>query len=110
MLLSGTPILSRPVEIYNLIKMVRPDIVTDFYQYAHRYCNPKTNRWCKDFNGAANTEELHYILDRKIMLRRLKKEVLNDLPPKIRQRIYVETDKMISKSIAHVLKRNFGSK
>jgi hypothetical protein len=33
-LLSGTPILQRPVEIYNLIKMVRPDIMTDFYAYA----------------------------------------------------------------------------
>jgi len=34
LLLSGTPILSRPVEIYNLVKMVRPDIMTDFYAYA----------------------------------------------------------------------------
>lgn len=84
LLLSGTPILSRPVEIYNLIKMVRPDIMTDFYAYAERYCNPRVNKWCRDYNGASNTEELHFILDRKIMLRRLKKEVLHDLPAKIR--------------------------
>jgi len=63
LLLSGTPILSRPSEIYNLIKIVRPDIMTDFYSFAQRYCNPKENAWCRDFNGAANTEELHYILD-----------------------------------------------
>ena len=84
MLLSGTPILSRPSEAYNLMKMVRPDIMTDFYSFAERYCDPKSNRWCKDYSGAACTEELHYILDRKIMLRRLKKEVLHDLPNKIR--------------------------
>lgn len=29
-LLSGTPIMARPSEIYNLIKMIRPDIMTDF--------------------------------------------------------------------------------
>ena len=110
MLLSGTPMLSRPVEIYNLIKMVRPDIMTDFYKYAHRYCAPTENRWCKEFNGAANTEELHYILDRKVMLRRLKSEVLHDLPAKIRQRIVVSTDSVITRSIAHMLKINFGSK
>ena len=105
MLLSGTPMLSRPVEIYNLIKIVRPDVVTDFYLYAQRYCNPKDNKWCRDYNGAANTEELHYILDNKIMLRRLKKEVLHDLPAKIRQRIMVQTDPCVTRSICHVLKR-----
>jgi SWI/SNF-related matrix-associated actin-dependent regulator of chromatin subfamily A-like protein 1 len=84
MLLSGTPMLSRPVEIYNLLKMVRPDICTSFNTFSERYCNPKVNRWCKDYSGAANTDELHYVLDRKIMLRRLKKEVLHDLPSKIR--------------------------
>ena len=90
--------------------MVRPDIMTDFYKYAHRYCAPTENRWCKEFNGAANTEELHYILDRKVMLRRLKSEVLHDLPAKIRQRIVVSTDSVITRSIAHMLKINFGSK
>lgn len=74
--------------------------MTDFYAYAQRYCNPKDNAWCRDFNGAANTEELHYILDGKVMLRRLKKEVLNDLPSKIRQRIIVSTDSMVTASIA----------
>ena len=76
LLLSGTPMMAKPAEIYNLIKMVRPDIMTDFYAYAQRYCNPKDNAWCKDYSGAANTEELHFVLDRKIMLRRLKKDVL----------------------------------
>jgi hypothetical protein len=43
------------------------------------------------------------------MLRRLKKEVLHDLPAKIRQRIVVATDSTVTKSISHTLKRNFGS-
>ena len=33
-LLSGTPILAKPVELFNLLKIVRPDIFTNFYEYA----------------------------------------------------------------------------
>jgi SWI/SNF-related matrix-associated actin-dependent regulator 1 of chromatin subfamily A len=33
-LISGTPMLSRPVEIYNLMKAVRPDLITSFKKYA----------------------------------------------------------------------------
>ena len=39
-LLSGTPILARPIEIYNCLTMLRPDIFHDFFRYAHRYCDP----------------------------------------------------------------------
>ena len=41
------------------------------------------------------------------MLRRLKKQVLSQLPPKIRQRMIVATDPTITKSISVALKRNF---
>jgi SWI/SNF-related matrix-associated actin-dependent regulator 1 of chromatin subfamily A len=110
LLLSGTPILSRPVEIFNLMRMVRPDIMVDFQDYAQRYCAPTKNRYCKgqiDFNGAANTDELNYILDRKIVLRRLKKEVLKDLPDKIRQKINVTCDREILSEIAKILRIDF---
>lgn len=60
-----------------------------------------------DFSGAANTRELHYLLEGKIMIRRLKKDVLKDLPPKIRQRIVVETDDSIIKQIKGILKKDF---
>ena len=41
MLLSGTPILSRPVEIHNLMSIIRPDVTPSFRDFANRYCDPK---------------------------------------------------------------------
>ena len=33
-LLSGTPVLSRPVEVFNLIKILRPDVTPAFTTFA----------------------------------------------------------------------------
>lgn len=39
-LMTGTPVLSRPVEVYNLMKVIRPDVCPTFKEFANRYCNP----------------------------------------------------------------------
>jgi len=61
-LISGTPMLSRPVEIYNLMKILRPDLVTSFQQYAQRYCDPQESQYGTDYTGNSCTKELHYVL------------------------------------------------
>ena len=76
-LLSGTPVLARPVEIYNTLKILRPDTTPLFSQFADRYCNPTKNRFGWDYTGAACTQELHYLLSKIFMIRRLKKDVLD---------------------------------
>jgi SWI/SNF-related matrix-associated actin-dependent regulator of chromatin subfamily A-like protein 1 len=40
-LISGTPMLSRPVELYNLLNILRPDVFSKFSDYSQRYCAPK---------------------------------------------------------------------
>ena len=44
-----------------------------------------------EYEGSRNTAELHYLLKDKIMIRRLKHEVLDELPSKQRQIIILET-------------------
>ena len=83
-LISGTPMLARPEEIFNLLHIIRPDIFTNFMKFAARYCDPKKSRYGKDYSGACHIRELNYLITKHIMIRRLKKDVLTELPDKIR--------------------------
>ncbi len=98
--------LARPIELFNPLKMLRPDIFNNLFTFVNRYCDPKEGQYGPDWSGAAHTKELHYILEEKIMIRRLKKNVLSELPPKLRQKVPVATDSKIVRQIAHILKRN----
>jgi SWI/SNF-related matrix-associated actin-dependent regulator 1 of chromatin subfamily A len=55
-----------------------------------RYCAAKLTKWGWDVTGASNTDELNQLLRAKCMIRRLKKDVLKELPSKIRKRVYLD--------------------
>jgi SWI/SNF-related matrix-associated actin-dependent regulator 1 of chromatin subfamily A len=38
LLLSGTPMLARPNELYNLLRILRPDVYYSFKEFGLRYC------------------------------------------------------------------------
>ena len=78
--LSGTPIMNRPIEIFNAWSMSDPVNCPSYWDFTHRYCNPKHNGYGWDFNGASNIPELHQKLLDSCMIRRLKKDVLTELP------------------------------
>lgn len=88
--LTGTPVLNRPVELYSQIKIINPNLFPNFFQYAKRYCNVHETDFGWDFTGASNLTELQEILRTNCMIRRLKKDVLSELPPKRRAVISVE--------------------
>ena len=81
--LSGTPIVNRPIEAYNAIKMISPMLFPDRWKFAERYCGSHYDGFGWNFNGATHKLELHERLTSTIMIRRLKSEVLTELPPKM---------------------------
>jgi SWI/SNF-related matrix-associated actin-dependent regulator 1 of chromatin subfamily A len=88
--LSGTPIVNRPIEFFNILKLIDDSVVPSFWDYANRYCNAKHNGFGWDFTGSKNTEELHERLVNSCMIRRKKEDVLTELPDKIHTAITME--------------------
>tara|TARA_R100000234_G_scaffold6065_1_gene4159 strand:+ start:2104 stop:4089 length:1986 start_codon:yes stop_codon:yes gene_type:complete len=82
--LSGTAIASRPKEFFNILNLLRPDEFSSEWNFLQSYCDPFHNGWGWNFDGASNTKELNE-RTRDVCIRRLKSEVLPDLPPKTRQ-------------------------
>uniref|UniRef100_A0A8B9LMQ2 Zinc finger, RAN-binding domain containing 3 n=1 Tax=Astyanax mexicanus TaxID=7994 RepID=A0A8B9LMQ2_ASTMX len=94
-LLTGTPALGRPEELFMQIDALYPRRFGTWSDYAKIYCNAHYKRqW--DCRGASNLDELHHRLS-EIMIRRLKAEVLTQLPDKIRQRIPFDLPKEAGK-------------
>ena len=84
--LSGTPITNRPKEFFTTLEMIRPsEWKGKRWDFLKRYCDAHRNEWGYwDTDGASNVEELHGEC-RDFMIRRLKKEVMAELPDKLRQ-------------------------
>jgi SWI/SNF-related matrix-associated actin-dependent regulator 1 of chromatin subfamily A len=86
-MLSGTPLLSRPIELWPLVKDA--GLFRNWEQFVTRYCDGHKERagrrevW--NVQGASNLEELQTVLRSSWMIRRLKKDVMTELPPKRRQ-------------------------
>lgn len=84
--LTGTPIVNRPVELFPLLGALDPDrLGRNFFAYAKKYCNATRNRFGWDFTGASNLDELQQLMRERFMVRRLKADVLTELPAKRRQ-------------------------
>ena len=99
-IMTGTPLLAKPYEGYPLLYALRPDIFCYFKKFAYRYCDPQPTPMGINWSGTSNTKELHWILS-CLMVRRLKSDVLNQLPPKRRQKIEIATNE----KVIHELKR-----
>jgi SWI/SNF-related matrix-associated actin-dependent regulator of chromatin subfamily A-like protein 1 len=90
--LTGTPVLNRPIELYPILWWLRQPIANSYYDFGLRYCGEpvlSAESGRREFRGATRQDELRKKLD-PIMLRRLKCDVLDELPPKTRQIVRLE--------------------
>lgn len=90
--LSGTPVVNRPVEFYTTLSLLAPAQFGQWWAFAQRYCGAHHNGFGWDFSGASHTDELHERVNGNIMLRRLKADVLEQLPAKSRTVIPLPTE------------------
>ncbi|KAJ8603609.1 hypothetical protein CTAYLR_004837 [Chrysophaeum taylorii] len=81
-LLSGTPALSRPIEVFWQLHALDARQWADSAEFHKRYCSNKDG----SYSAASHLEELHTLLRATLMLRRNKAAILTQLPPKRRVR------------------------
>lgn len=97
-LLTGTPAPNKPVELFSQMSMIKNyGTYTDF---TLRYCGAKQSPLgFVDVSGATHKRELAWLLKSTMLIRRLKRDVLSNLPPKIRTTMDVDvpTKHMVKK-------------
>jgi len=99
--LSGTPMLSRPRELWAILRSVFPtdSIMKDYYQYAYTYCAAYEGNFGLDDSGASNLEDLKEKYLSQFMYRLVKEDVL-DLPEKV----FVDIRFPLNKEVKGLLK------
>lgn len=91
--LSGTPLLNRPIELFSTINWLDHAEWPSKWEYAKRYCGLTQTRFGVDMSGATNLDELATRLRTSgIMIRRMKRDVMKELPPKIHQVVELPDD------------------
>lgn len=80
-LISGTVIKNRPFEFFSALNFIMPEEWKNSHEFGTRYAAGYETNFGWDYSGASNLEELFTRIS-PYFLRRLKKDVLTELPPK----------------------------
>lgn len=92
--LTGTPFLNRPAEAAAYLRFLG-FLNTHFgghFEYLKRYCGLRKGKFGLEAKASLHGKELNQKLRGLCYIRRLKKDVLKDLPPKSRTSLLVEID------------------
>lgn len=86
-LLTGTPMLNRPDELWSLLNRLYPEKFRSYWRFVEQYCQLVHNGYANEIVGCTPEQEkaLRETLA-PIMIRRTKAEILPDLPEKVHQR------------------------
>ena len=111
-LLSGTPALNRPIELYTQVEILLPgqthtNVLCHKKSFQKRYCDLKANTFGAgmDDKGHSNLQELQYLLRLQCMIRREKNKVLHELPVKRRTEVHIQvSDSELGQMDKHLMK------
>ena len=90
--LSATPIENKPIEFFNILNILRPDIWHNYMHFAKRYCDGhEATRYVRyrgrghsqkyfDVDGSSNLTELYELLKKHVMFRRINQGTIAGLP------------------------------
>ena len=92
LLMSGTPCVNRPNELYTQMHAVRPQHCLSYFKFAERFCDGRRTRFGWDDTGSSNPDELYWLLKKEYMVRRLKRDVLTELEPKMRYHVTLNVE------------------
>jgi len=85
--MSGSPMTNRPAELWPILNMLQPKLFPSFLEFAFEFCLPKKQfgRW--NYGGCRKRAlpKLHQLLVDTCMIRRMKEDVLHELPRKMRK-------------------------
>lgn len=90
--LSGTPYETKTSQFFTCLNILNKDLFPNRWRFLMDYCNPKKTPFGWQFNGLSNANDLHEKIS-TLMIRRLKKDVLTQLPPKTRIVIPLDVSK-----------------
>lgn len=88
-MLTGTPASKGPQDIWGLLHVINPKTFSSYWKFVNTFCHVIDNGFGKEIVGVRNEENLRALI-RRYMIRRVKKEVAEELPDKIRQFLPVE--------------------
>ena len=96
-MLTGTPLLNNVGEIWNLLNLLEPWKRGRYWDFLEKYSFVSVNEWGGwEYSGVRNSDYLRASVEH-LWLRRLKKEVLKDLPELTRQFLDILPPKNIRK-------------
>ncbi len=90
--LTGTPILNKPQDLYPILKIAGSHLVErGYYPFIFKWCGARKTRWGIEFGyiPEKTREALQEELRKSIMIRRMKADVMAELPDKTRQVIEI---------------------
>lgn len=102
-LISGTAIKSRPSEFFTSLNFLNKDEWNNQHEFGVKYCAGYDTGFGWDYSGVSNLEQLFTRIS-GVFLRRLKKDVLKDLPPKTYTNLPIELTDAEYKEYEQILK------